>query len=300
MKTAMKNRRITMYTGKGGVGKTTCAAATALHYSETGEKSLLISTDPTPSLSHIFEIARRHEPVAVAENLSIAELGMDEVRQMWDRKFGREVYQVFASFVDLSYPDFTDFVTTVLPGLQEEFMVDYIRELALSKRYDRLVWDTAPLGQTLGLLKMPSLISEHLKPAPRIYSKLKSAAGTRRSVLDIINGWAELSGQDVEFLRDEVRFVIVTIPEALAYAQIEGVFAEFREFGFEISGIVINNVAADPSSDFMRERADQQRRYRERIHQRYQHLDIVEVPMMSREIKGIERLRLIAGHLFSR
>src|SRR3974390_2848682 len=166
--------RVHVFLGKGGVGKTTCAAATALQLAESGETSLVISTDPTPSLSHIFEIDGAHREREVRPGLFLTELGLPDVRSMWDEKFGREVYAVFSSFVAVDYATFVAFVTSVLPGLTEEFMVDYIRCLALEGHYRHLVWDTAPLGQTLALLGMPSLLAEHLRAAPRIYSRLRT------------------------------------------------------------------------------------------------------------------------------
>ena len=135
----MHNINITMFAGKGGVGKTTCAGATALHYALNGEKTLVISTDPTPSLSHIFEVKDRQKPVKVLDNLYLAELGMAEVKQMWDKKFGREVYEVFSSFVALNYTDFVDFMSSILPGLNDEFMVDFIKELSQGGEYRQIV-----------------------------------------------------------------------------------------------------------------------------------------------------------------
>ena len=289
---------VTMFSGKGGVGKTTCAAATALHYARQGQSSLVISTDPTPSLSHIFGVNGREKPVVVSEGLSLSELGIDEVKEMWHRKFGREVYEVFSSFVSVSYPEFVDFITSILPGLKDEFIVDYIRELAAGKCYQRIIWDTAPLGQTMGLLGTPAMISQHLKPAPRIYSRLKLGTGTRRSVLDIIKHWADISDGDVAFLRTGVRFVLVTIPEALAFEQIEGVVREFDRYGFEIKQLIINNVIRDFSSGFLREKAEQQKKYLDLLHEGYHHLSIVEIPMLPREIKGIERLKDIEKSLY--
>jgi arsenite/tail-anchored protein-transporting ATPase len=127
----MTDTRIQVFLGKGGVGKTTCSAATALALAERGESSLVISTDPTPSLSHIFEIEGEHREREVLPRLHLTELGLKDVRAMWDERFGRDVYGVFSSFVDIDYPTFVEFVTAVLPGLSEEFMVDYIRRLAL-------------------------------------------------------------------------------------------------------------------------------------------------------------------------
>ena len=289
---------VTMFAGKGGVGKTTCAAATALHYALLGEEALVVSTDPTPSLSHIFEVKDRQKPVRVSESLYLAELGMDEVKQMWDEKFGREVYEVFSSFVSVSYEQFADFITSILPGLRDEFTVDYIKQLASEKRYRRIVWDTAPLGQTLGLLQTPAMLSQHLKPAPRIYSRLKLSAKTRRSVLDIIKGWERLSAEDMDFLRNAVRFVMVTIPEALAIEQLEGIVAEFDKYGFRVKQLIINNVITDSASEFLVTKAQQQRRYIELLYDRYHYMKIVELPMFPREIKGVERLKDIEKSLF--
>ena len=193
----MAAKNVTMFAGKGGVGKTTCAGATALHYALNGEKTLVISTDPTPSLSHIFEVQDKKKPVKVLENLYLAELGIAEVKQMWDKKFGREVYEVFSSFVAVNYTDFVDFMSSILPGLSDEFMVDYIKELSKSGEYRQIVWDTAPLGQTLGLLKTPGMLREHLKPAPRIYSQLKLGSETKLPVLEILKGWEKLSNTDM-------------------------------------------------------------------------------------------------------
>src|SRR4030067_1353185 len=100
-----------MFTGKGGVGKTTCSAATALHYA-AGGRTLAISTDATPSLSHIFEIDGER-PAALPPRLCITEIGGAEIREVWDRKFGREGYEVFSSFVDIDYDSFVEFMTSI-------------------------------------------------------------------------------------------------------------------------------------------------------------------------------------------
>ena len=291
--------KITMFTGKGGVGKTTCAAATALHYSNTGNKTLAISTDATPSLSHIYELSGKSKPARVTDSLFVNELGHFEVKEMWDRKFGKDVYGVFSSFVDIEYPEFVEFVTSVLPGLSDEFMVDYIRELPLNGEYNAVVWDTAPLGQTLALLETPALLSEHLKMAPRIYSKLRVGRTTREPILDIIRRWEKLSAVNMDFLKDVVDFTLVTIPEALAVEQLEDIFSELDEYGLRVRRIIINNVALNDESNFMSIKYTQQQEYLHRIHNSYSNLEIVEVPMFPYEIKGLERLREIERILFS-
>jgi arsenite-transporting ATPase len=286
-----------MFTGKGGVGKTTCSAAAALYYAAAG-RTLVISTDATPSLSHIFEITDKQKPAGMPPDLQVREIGESEIRQMWDAKFGREVYEVFSAFVDIEYQEFVEFMTSILPGLGEEFMVDHIRELCLSGDYANIVWDTAPLGQTLSLLETPALLAEHLRLAPRIYSRLKLGGRSKESVLEILKRWRKLSAADMEFLRRDVDFTMVTIPEALAVAQLEGTFKELHMFGISVKQIIINNVVKIEDSLFLQTKANQQRPYLKQIHEKYSRLKITELPLFPQEIKGIEKLKELSKILF--
>lgn len=294
---AVNDNPIIMFMGKGGVGKTTCAAATALNYASTGEQTLAISTDPTPSLLHIFEVDSQRKSGRILDYLHLRELGMPEVKEMWDKKFGREVYEVFSSLVAIDYAQFVDFITQILPGLGDEFMVDYIRELHKENQYSKVIWDTAPLGQTLGLLQMPAMLGRHLKTAPRIYSRLKLGRESKKSILDIIYDWERLSNEDLYFLRHMVRFIMVTIPEALAVKQLDKVFAEFDKYELKIERLIINNVVRDGDSQFLLTKAEQQREYIKILHDKYSDMKIVEIPMFPQEIKGMERLRTLGKYL---
>lgn len=100
----MDSKNVIMLCGKGGVGKTTCAAATALHCAATGKKTLVISSDLTPSLRDIFEIENGQKPAKVSDNLYLDEISYEGIKALWNKKFGPEVYDVFSSLVDLANP----------------------------------------------------------------------------------------------------------------------------------------------------------------------------------------------------
>jgi len=290
-----------MFCGKGGVGKTTCAAATALHYAAEGKETLIISTDLTPSLRDIFELdnaANKEKPARITKGLYLDEIGSEEVKELWDNKFGAEVYEVFSSFVDIGFEEFIDFVASMLPGIRDEFMVDYTRELSESGRYERIVWDTAPAGQTLGLLRMPSIVNAHLKPAPRIYATLKTTGRGRRSIQRVIKGWEELSGKDIDFLKNEVEFNLVTIAEALAVRQLDGIFGEFHSHGLNIDHIMINQVVTEPDSSFLQSKAEMQQSYISEIVTRYRQNQRI-LPLFPYEIKGMAKLKEVERMLFS-
>ena len=103
----------------------------------------------------------------------------------------------------------------------------------------------------------------------------------------------------MDFLRNEVGFVIVTIPEALAIEQLDGIFDEFNEHGLKVEQLVINNVITDTSSEFLCARASQQRNYIDVLIKKYSNLKMVELPMFPHEIKGMGRLEGIQSKLFS-
>jgi len=177
-------------------------------------------------------------------------------------------------------------------------MVDYIREMKQHGGYKTIIWDTAPLGQTLALLHTPAMLVEHLKMAPRIYSRLKFGRESRDSILDILKRWQKLSADSIDFLRDEVRFNIVTIAEALAFEQLEDIFKELDDHGFIVEQLIVNNVIKEKDSDFLVMKASQQKKYLDMIYERYSHFKIIELPMCPYEIKGIERLKRIESSLF--
>jgi arsenite-transporting ATPase len=296
----MEQNNITVFAGKGGVGKTTCAAAAALHYARCGQRTLVISTDPTPSLADIFEITDSCQMTRVTDYLFMHELGLNEIKQMWETKFGKEVFEVFSSFVAIEYPEFVDFMTSILPGLGDEFMLDYIRQLSQKNDMDVIIWDTAPLGQTLALLETPTMLRQHLKMAPRIYSKLKIGSQSRQPVMEILKRWEQLSAANIDFLRNDVNFCTVTIAEALAVNQLKGVFEEMNKYGLKPGQIIVNNLVQADGSAFLAGKAKQQKHYLQQIREITSELSIAvtEIPMFSGEIKGLEMLSQFESHLF--
>jgi arsenite-transporting ATPase len=181
----------------------------------------------------------------------------------------------------------------VLPGLNEEFMVDYIRRLALEARYAHVVWDTAPLGQTLALLGMPQLLAEHLRTAPRIYSHLRTTGERREPVIEILGRWRDLAAECMEFLRRDVALSMVTIPEALAVYQLDDVIEELARYDLRISRLIVNNVVQAVDSPFLEQKRSQQQPHLERLHARHGGLPIVEIPLFPQEVRGVERLRAV-------
>jgi arsenite-transporting ATPase len=118
--------------------------------------------------------------------------------------------------------------------------------------------------------------------------------------MDILEGWEEISVVDMNFLKSKVRFVIVSIPEALSIEQLDGIFSELVKYEFSVSEIVVNNVIKDvENSEFLKEKAEQQKIYLDLIHTKYHDKNIIEVPSFPREVKGIDRLREVGKFLFT-
>ncbi|KAF0185156.1 MAG: arsenite-activated ATPase ArsA [Nitrospirae bacterium] len=297
-----EKKRVLMFGGKGGVGKSTSSSATALHYALSGERTLLISSDFTPSLSDIFEtpVGATETSISGVPNLWAIEIGLDEVMRRWKEKFGPQIYQVASAVVDMPYDDLIDYVG-MAPGIQEEFMLDFILEYVRSGRYEMVVWDTAPAGDTLRLLNLPSRFLRHLRTAPRFYFKAQDMLGVSKlPFLDLINQWSDLSEEIMRFFTDpaQVEFVVVTIPEALGVYQSRRVIQELAQHGLKVRRIVVNGVIETSDSEFLNCRKNMQHPYIQMLQNEFGPAALTKMPLLSGEVKGLKMLREVEAVLF--
>jgi len=299
--------RIVIFCGKGGVGKTTCAAATALHFAQKNLSTLLLSTDPTPSLSDILEenVDARFTRIREVKNLTALELDSEEVIENWKKKFGPEVYEVITSFLPVG-EGIIDYVAGA-PGIDEEYSLAYLLEIYEKNNYDVIVWDTAPAGGTLSLLKLQEKFYEHLSEAVVLYLRLKRTltkltGGKERSPLPLIRRWRKLAEKILTMVKDEKTLtIIVTIPEALGVNQTERIIKEFENFGINISKILINFVLTEEGTfcEFHQHKRKIQEKYLTLLENKYSRKPgLVILPDLPEEIKGIKGIQKIENLLF--
>jgi arsenite-transporting ATPase len=306
------SKQLILVVGKGGVGKTTCAAAIALRLAASGKRILILSSDPTPSLSDIFEInvGARETPIPHRPNLSALEISSEIVLEKWKERFGREIYDVVSSFADLDYDFVLDYVGGA-PGIEEEYMLYFIMELVRERRYDLVVWDTAPAGHTLRLLHLPEIFLRHLEGATRFYLNLYSyferAKETvklkkgKKSLMEIISGWQALSNEIAAFIRDErlTEYIVVTIPEALGVKQTERIIQDFDSHGLPCHYLIINHCIEQADCAFHQARKEMQAPYIRLLTEQYsERLCLTLLPLFPYEIKGTERIEKASGILF--
>ncbi len=301
-------RNILMFCGKGGTGKTTSSTVTALHFALQGYRTLLISTDPAPSLSDILEIDVGGEvtPIPDAPGLSAVELDYDLVVDLWKERYGAEVYDLISSFLPVE-EDIIEYIAGA-PGIDQEFALGYLYDLYVGDEYDVIVWDTAPAGGTLALINLQDTFYRHLGEAARMYVRVRSALdaltrGAKKDPLRIIAKWEELSKNVLDMMRDEAtQAFVVTNPEALCVAQTRRVVDDLEKFGIRVGGIVLNRVLTEDAADseFNRNRREVQLKYIEEVHESYEgKLPIIHVPLVDFEVKGVEALKRLEEVLYA-
>ena len=298
------DKKVLFFGGKGGVGKTTSAAATALQASRAGKRVLLVSTDPAHNTSDILGRPIGPEIVEVLPNLHALEVDatqesaryVDEVKQRIKALFGHAILKEANRQIDLA---------ASMPAAEEVALFDKIGSLIRGEddRFDLLVFDTAPTGHTLRLIRMPELMEAWIRALSR----------SRRAMLgvdqDDKNDPIMMSlGDRLERLREfrarlisprVTSFVLVLNAERLPIEETARALAQLDEAGVRVGALIVNRVLPASSIDpFLIARQAQERVYLDEIDSRFADVPRLRVPQLPRDVHGIETLQTIAAALY--
>jgi arsenite-transporting ATPase len=310
-----QNLRYIFFGGKGGVGKTVMAGATAIWLAEQGKRVMLASTNPVHSLSGLLgqNVFGKATPVEGVPNLWAYEIDTKDTIERSKQEI-REKIQWFLKFADISTKA-EDFVesATMNPAFEESAMFENMVDLMIGNEYDVYVFDTAPTANArrlLGMSKVYSLwVNKMLKSREEARSLRDLLSFTKKKekdpLMEYLVGFRDRMGQAQKLLTDEAltAFFFVTLAEALPIAVITRFIGWFHEFGIPVGGVVVNMLidqsqVNDQSPEFVRNRVSMQSRYMEDVWQKFEGKVRSIVPLYETEVRGVDTLKRTAKSLF--
>jgi arsenite-transporting ATPase len=298
--------RIILYLGKGGVGKTTVSAATALRSADLGKKTLVVSTDLAHSLADSLDVPLETHPVQIAPNLWAQEINvLDEIREHW----GKLQEYLSSTLRQQGVDDVAAEEMALIPGMDEIASLLNIYRRVQEGEFEVAVIDAAPTGETVRLLSMPDTFSFYVRKLGRFqgaaFSMLRPVL---RNVLPGVNVMEAMESLNVHVkaLREVLldanisSYRPVVMPEKMVIKEALRAETYLALFGYPIDGVVCNRVFPPPqtSDAFMTALYEQQQPYLREIHDTFAPLPVWEAPHASHEIVGVEALRELAGQLF--
>lgn len=300
--------QIRIFTGKGGVGKTSVAAASAWKAAARGERTLLASTDAAHSVSDVLARRVGPEEVRVSDNLDAVELDADLIME---GEYGDLVRSVTSMAASMQRGIVDDGELPTMPGFDGLFALLKLIDYAESGRWDTIVVDCAPTGETLALLKFPELLGWYVekwlplgKVALRVLSPLskkvlKVELPDKHAMSDIERLYARLIDLQ-ELLKDGGRTTvrIVTLPEKMVVEETKRNYLYLNLFGYRVDGLVVNRVLpAEASQGFFSEWADVQARCTNELSQVFADVPTARVPWHGTDICGVDGVAQLADEL---
>jgi arsenite-transporting ATPase len=309
--------KYTFFGGKGGVGKTVLAGATALWYAQQGRRTLLASTNPVHSLSSLLDqdVFGRPTPVTGTQNLMAYEIDTHDTIER-SKKEIREKISWFLKYADIKTKA-DEFVESAAmnPAFEESAMFENMIDIMFRDEYEAYVFDTAPTANARRLLGMSSVYSmwvnkmvksrEEAKSLRELlsYSKKKEE---KDPLMEYLLNFRERMQHAKELLTDPAltAFFFVTLPEALPIAVITRFINWFSEFGIPIGGVIVNMVidgstVAEDSPEFVKNRVAMQSVYMTKIQETFTGQVRAVVPLFETEIRGLEMLGRTADRTFA-
>lgn len=314
---ALLLKRILFFGGKGGVGKTTCASAVALAASRGGKRVLLVSTDPAHSTSDIFGTPFAADEREVLPGLYGLEVdaNLEARRYIDDAKAG--IARMFSAAVAREAERQIELASS-MPGVEEVALFDRIGDLIVDRfdAYDLLIFDTAPTGHTLRLLRMPELVSAWitaLSKRRRALLALNKDIDQVRLAPEAINPDEDPILKTLEARREKLEqvrarlmqhnftgFVLVVIPERLPIEETARAAAILAESNVNVCEIVVNRVLPkDADGAFYQSRRAQEQVYIDEIKRRFPAHPLAWVPQLPSDVHGVESLERVSSALLS-
>ena len=301
-----------VFTGKGGVGKTSIAAATAVRAAAMGFRTLVISTDPAHSLGDSFDIELGPSPVKIAENLYGQEVSVyGDLSMNWEI-----VREHFAHLMEVQgikgiYVE----EMGVLPGMEELFSLSYIKRYNESNEYDLLVVDCAPTGETLRLLSIPEtfgwmlklmrnlekyVVKPVIRPLSKRISRLHDFVPETEVYDQVDHLFSSIEGI-IELLSDGSKTTVrlVMNPEKMVIKESMRALTYLNLYNITVDQIVINRVYMDDvDGQYFTGWKEIQKRYIEQIETSFAPIPITQVPLFRTEVLGLEMLRKVGETLY--
>ncbi len=308
--------RIILFSGKGGVGKTTVSASTGYRLSKLGYKTIVVSLDPAHSLADAFDLSEEERakakglPIKISENLYIQEI---DVQEEVDRYWG-DVYRFLEIlFNTTGLDEVVSQELAILPGMEEVTSLLYVNKYYKEKEFDVLILDLPPTGESLRFVSMPTVLKWYMK---KIFKTERLVMKVARPVVGRIsdvplpdenyfkaleNFYEKLKGVDEILIDPEVTSVrIVANPEKMVIKESQRAFMYFNLFGVNVDAVIVNKVLKLEEKDcpFLKRWIDSQRRYLEDIKAMFSPVPMFEVPMLDEEVFGQERLSYLADLIY--
>ncbi|MEM0203642.1 MAG: ArsA family ATPase [Archaeoglobaceae archaeon] len=296
---------ILLFTGKGGVGKTTVAAMTAIKSSSLGYKTLIISTDPAHSLSDSFQFQLGAEPTKISEKLYGMEVNVEyELKKHWD--VIKDYLLLF--FKSQGIEDVIAEELAILPGFDEVASLLNLLEYYEKRSFDVIILDCAPTGETLRLLSVPEVAKWYMNRFFGIEKKLMKIVKPiaeplikiplpSEEIMDRIQEmYVKISKLKDLLESDEAMVRIVMNPEKMVIKESERAFTYLNLFGYTVDCVIVNKVFPPNAGEFFSDWIKMQEGYIKQIRESFP-VPIVFVPFQRSEIVG-EKLYELADKIF--
>jgi arsenite-transporting ATPase len=307
--------RILLFSGKGGVGKTSIAAATGVHLAEAGKRTLIMSVDPAHSLADSFDLGgalfhgNTSEPVSVAENLFIQEVNIgQEIKRHW-----REISAYIGSVLratGLSGVEAEEMA--IFPGMEELSAMMYVNQYRHTDEFEVMLLDCAPTAESLRFVTLPTTLDwymKHIFGFQRTILKAVRPVANRVAPVElppdsyfqnIQSLFLKIEGID-SILEDPAitSIRLVTNAEKMVLRETQRAFVYFSLHGLTVDSIIVNRILPAEVSDlFFDAWRKTQRETLEEMEHYFAPVPVRQVPMFRDEIVGYERLRKLAAALY--